>query len=607
MLTSTRTKGPASPQPITSWFGGLADRLNGLSPNDPAIGNAPFSLVKAIGGAIIAANYGNQFTPCAGIAGFGAFATAPDGTTNTAQVFTEDSSTGEHYIGAALPGCSLGSGGRDTTGPLRFSVFLKYNAAAGRRVCLEVIDGTLAFGYTSIAAVFDLHNGQIGVAATATGHGGGRTGGTAIDARMANFGNGWFRCNIDFAFASIVENVFTARVLLDNGTGTAARSTTYAGSGTGSAFIWKTNLMPIGAYSLSNQTYFTDFTDLSKVDLNNTKNPSFDWFPGGGSWTNFFTEPVPPPSNYSIVGGTALQIIMSGGAPNGVCLSSTAETAPGSYVGKAWKPPFFWEVRQATRYDIATMTGGPHFNVWTISQGALSASGANGTNYQLEPTYLAYPTEIDFCEMQFRQNGLPGGDRNTGPPVMLPHRVGEQLGFAQPGYLARGMMAWYSKQSYRPSFNVSVGGVIYSSNTFTNANDPSPPNASWNTGFVYGSGGGSPNLPGSTFFDVTQQHTWGFLMLPYWGTSDCPGTPYNSTPEGAGLSDASLTGNPRGAQMWTFIDGLLACIGCCMSPFTYPGGGTTAAQLANEGDSFAMWLGGDETTPVQYDFIRVTQ
>ena len=591
----------SSPATNNLWFGGIADRLNFLTPNDPTLdgGNPPSIRMKAVGGLLIPANYGNLWTAYLGCS-FGSTTTAPDGTTANSVAIVEDGSNGRHYTSCTIGGSGgyLINNNNVPTGPLRLSAYLKAN---GRRACLEVMDGLDATGYNGVYAIFDLAGGQVSVGATFAAAGGSSSI-TPIDAQIVPYAPGWYRCSLDFAYTNIQNGGCLSRILLDNGTGTAARSTSYAGNSSSGVFVWKTNLMPVAAYSMGNQVFFDDFTSLSTIDVNNTQAPGFNWYPGV-HWTNFFTQtPTPSAASFSITGGTILNILVDQHIANGVALSSTIETTPGSYIGNVWKPPFLWEIRHATRFDLA-VSNSPAFNVWGISQGALSYGGIAPNDYQPTPSYLAYPSEID-CEETGYQNPAPIPSRQVGPPIAFSPRNGVHQGGQ--AYNWPGIPPFFQYVALAPGWNVRVAGTTYKSNAFLTPPPPlaPPPNASWITAPAYPNSGGIPTRPDTSFFDVSQQHTYSYLFLPFYGNSDVSSAswPY-------GYSDNSLGhSNPRAAAMWCFTDGLMTAQGPCFTPLMAPWG----VGVRQEGDSYPMFLGSDysgagQGIPYQVDWIRVTQ
>jgi hypothetical protein len=579
----------------TVWFGGIADRCNFLTPNDVAnlgSGGDTIGYIKTVGGAVISADYGNLWSIGAG-GSLGATTAAPDGTTANSQLFVEDTSNGKHYLSTTIVGKGIGSEPKPPTGPLRLSGYFKNS---GRRVVFQVFTGSESFGATGVYAIFDLAGAQIGVGPTFyTVAGGANSWVTPIDAQIVSVGGGWYRCNLDFAFTKVDDPAFAIRMFLDNGTGTAALSNSYTGNGSSGVYVWKTNLMPVGAYAINNQTYFNDFTSLATVDVNNTQAAGFDWYPTV-QWPNFgWTQAPPSPGSYSIVGGTNLQILLDINPVNGIGLTSTTTNTPGVHVGNTWKPPFYWEVRHAIRYDLGTTHSGI-FNVWSIAQDWIDHQGLFPTDLNPEPQYLAYGSELDFVEIQVMDAGNPRVGTHIGGPISLSFTNRNGTGSQGP-YFGRGTPTFYPLMAYIPGSGVMLSGTNYVSNAFTIPGD-TPPGAHWGAGsYPPPASSGQPQQP-QVPFDNTQQHTRGFLFLPYYDGRDSPNVAPNSS---AGTVSGS---NPRACTMWTFIDGLMCGIGAACSPFS-----TKTNLLRAEGNSYPIFIGADSSpgVPIQIDWVQVTQ
>jgi hypothetical protein len=598
--------------PTTQWFGTLPDRLNFLTPNDISQVTAPgsnsagnFTWIKPLSGVFVSADYGNLWSPWVGCS-FGATTTAPDGTTVNSQLLQEDSSNGFHVATCTLGSAGLGALGGQACGALRLSGYFKF---AGRRVVLRVFSGgdVSGSGYKGCYAVFDLQGGQVGVGPTFIFLFGGRTGVVPLDAQIVAYPNGWYRCSLDFSVTRVVDNNLTSQIMLDNGTGTAALSNSYVGNPSGvGAYVWRTNLMPIGAYALNNPTFFDDMTRLSNFDLNNTLAPGFDWYMGGNNPDNFgWTETVTQPASFA-QSGSVVSFLKTTSSPNGVTVQSAARTGPGTWIGKTWKPPFLIEVNGAFRFDLHapnTVIG----MLWCITQDAMSQSGLTPTTL-VTPDYLNWPTEIDFMEINYPvQNMRYHG--NIGPPINLPNRGASTGGLGANAAFCRGTPPWEALWNYAPTTGVGVmqGGLGYvgSFPTFGVA----PPGSTW-TLSPYPPGGGTPAGGPRTVFDYAQFHTYSFLFLPYFGQTDLPNTPpfvsagntnpnpNNEIPDGA---------NPRAALQCAFIDGLMVGWGGTYTPFT--GNGASSLALRVEGNSYPIWIGADQSPgcTIQIDWIRVTQ
>lgn len=111
-----------------------------------------------------------------------------------------------------------------------YSVYAKANTRT--RIMLQ-LDDNAGNGAT---AGFDLAGGQIAYAAAGLG-----TPYTSLSAVITPLGStGWYRCEL--LATSNTATTIRANVFLDNGSGTAAQSTTYSGDGTSNATIWGAQL-----------------------------------------------------------------------------------------------------------------------------------------------------------------------------------------------------------------------------------------------------------------------------------------------------------------------------------------------------------------------------
>src|SRR5215469_1709163 len=212
------------PSPTQLWFGGLPDRLNMLAPSLGA-GQTSGSNAELVANVspIVAANFANQFSAVG--CSFGAATAAPDGTTSNSQSIVEDTSTGVHGVNACIYRATPQSA---PYGTLRFSVFLKGN---GRRAVLQCVTDQGVFS-DGVRAVFDLAGGQVAIptATFFTNTPQVMATYTAVGQEIVPFGNGWYRCSMDFTFRPF-SLWMVCLVYLDNGTGTGALSMSYTGNG----------------------------------------------------------------------------------------------------------------------------------------------------------------------------------------------------------------------------------------------------------------------------------------------------------------------------------------------------------------------------------------
>lgn len=112
------------------------------------------------------------------------------------------------------------------------------------------------------------------------------------------------------------------------------------------------------AFGLTNLDLSNHFTDLSKVDVNDTRAPGFDFYPStnwvGSTAAEAWNYTTPSPSSYSIVtaGGSNSVIQCNGGinqpAGSQIVLSTICWNGqPLGHNGKAWPSPSYFEMRAA--------------------------------------------------------------------------------------------------------------------------------------------------------------------------------------------------------------------------------------------------------------------
>lgn len=287
-MPNFRVSGSTGPAPTTIWFGKVPDSLNMLRGYHPDA-----ALAQGVYDSFDAVNYLNQWTlwneSYAGgsnvpVVSLGAFTTAPDGT-NTGQKLVEAATNSVHFASAGLfMGANTSSG---EYGKLRLAGFFK---DGGRRLILsiETPPGTTSAGFPGsrggCKAIFDLAGGRIGVDNTLFGPAIGRW--TVYPAQIKSFGNGWYLCSVEAFVQNQLptfvpgQNNLYCFAMLDNGTGTAAESSTYSGDGVSGVYGWRTNLMPSRSYDLNTVTFFEDFNDLSSIDVNNTQADGYKFYMG---------------------------------------------------------------------------------------------------------------------------------------------------------------------------------------------------------------------------------------------------------------------------------------------------------------------------------------
>lgn len=147
--------------------------------------------------------------------------TAPDGS-NTAQQYTEDSTTGFHRYYTSF---SINPGASQST----FSIFLKNGATNGRRYVWLIAVDSVNNRYTIVC---DLVSGTI----TANGTGNG----TPVNPTfgLEAYGNGWFR-----AFIKLDDSIGAGEILLVSGGTSGSPSlngdgANYAGDGVSNFYVW---------------------------------------------------------------------------------------------------------------------------------------------------------------------------------------------------------------------------------------------------------------------------------------------------------------------------------------------------------------------------------
>jgi hypothetical protein len=142
--------------------------------------------------------------------------TSPDGY-NNADLITEDSTSGAHRIGIAT---NIGSAGLTTT----MSVFAKANG----RDWLLLSNANMS---PSGSTYFNIAEGYIGI-------------NTAIDAKIEDYGNGWYRCSITYEQNKI--NPYPT-IYLTNASGVS----TYQGDGTSGVYLYGYQIEQSASYATS--------------------------------------------------------------------------------------------------------------------------------------------------------------------------------------------------------------------------------------------------------------------------------------------------------------------------------------------------------------------
>jgi len=537
------------------WFGGLTDRFNMLVP--------PFNSAFNTGSSYqplnnTPCNFANQFNVNA--CSFGATTAAPDG--SAAPSIVEDSSNGQHLIWSTI---YTFSGGKHTT-VLRFSAFLKAN---GRRAGLQVFTDQFGFGTYGVRVVFDLAGGRIGVPAAAFTTGSSSQDYTLVGSEICPFGNGWYRCSLDFTFTSN-QTYLAAIIFLDNGIGTGALSNSYAGNGASGAFAWKTNMNPVALSTLNRTSFFDDFNSLSTIDLNNTKASNFQWFLNN-FWTTWITTtPVSPSNWFAISAPSILTISPNTHGGSAMMMMSTVETSPGNFVGQTFRAPFLLEFKIA--YPSSSPPWSFFSTIWSSNQEWISAVGATAGATRL------VGKEFDWVEL-IAADANNVHENNSHILMGYPNTQGGPGSTAKPG-----APLYNSNIVYAPGVQVTSGGSIYSANTSVPINTP-PPAAQWNLVTWPGGGAQLPNIP----FDYSVMHTWSFLMTPCYGGS----------PNGQNSTDSH-------GGVHVFVDGVWLAMQANWGINHVPNTGVDNMAVTDYG-SMPIIVGVDPAVPMSIDFIRVTQ
>jgi hypothetical protein len=393
------TRGTTGVASNTVWFAALPDRLNMLLPMSDIITYASF---------LAAADSVNKFFAVA--SSFFGVTTAPDGTTgsagvvNTAQKLVEDSANAEHY-GQAGYICNTGNQDVDVKYRVRASVFAK--AAERTRIVVSIRDGKFDGTGSGIKQVFDLAGGTLGPAGGTFGTEASRW--TFETPEIVSFGSGWYRCTISAAWlqarrAAQPNSVGTVmRVQLDNGSGVAAESSTYAGDGASGVYVWKANLLPTRCWGMQ-RVFFDDFDSAATIDITNSKAAGFNWYVNGG-WPQYthstgWATGAPSVYNTDFSVASSLLTIVNDHSNVGAGINTTVSNHPtnNGYTGQAFVLPAYFESR--IRYTQNAAAANPGLAFWTV--GVETLTGNNLTAFPTPPSGIIGSNEYDFFE------ALPG-------------------------------------------------------------------------------------------------------------------------------------------------------------------------------------------------------
>lgn len=491
------------PQPLPAyWMSPLADRLTCCSRKD-------LSNLFQPQGTVVACNNIGQFLYTN--ASLGAFTLAPDGTL-TGQKLVEDNTNNPHY--ATGVACEHW----DAVRPL-MRVAGIFKAGERTRVALEVIPPG---GWSTSTVGFDLAGGRIAYGPTDTSPFGGICHGfNPTIASLGSFGGGgWFLCYFDH----LIDNVsnfsgFEVRILIDNGSGLAAQSTSFAGDGASGIFAWRQSVLPARAWSLQTQTFFDDFNDptLSNFDLLNVKDPTKKWF---------ITADWPHWEFYATVSGLSatnsvlrIPATTPGGGQGlsgaqGAAITNSVPTGPDQYIeGFRLNHKMYYEFkyrwnRGREQFDSANSD----LTVWMHStQWVSNFTNPNGQNYQMNGI------EIDIAE-NISTSYVPGAGGFFWQPSP-PNIGGDNVQRPVNGVLV-GVQVYHGCwlfESYTQAIDSAVFypplNQFYKINTPSNPPLPTPPTGwtvyNYQTDII---GNRQPNV----FYDVDNTfHVIGALLLDY--------------------------------------------------------------------------------------------
>jgi hypothetical protein len=496
-------------------------------------------------------------------AGFGAFTTAPDATTDTARLLTDTTANSQHsYIAGWI---SVIQG---VYGKLRLAVVLK--AATRTRVLLEMTtqgSGSSKFGCN---AGFDLLNGRVFKDTTAFGSP--DTAWTLFPAQISHMGSGWFLCIVDAVASTnssgMAYGIF-GKLYLDNGSGLTAQSTTYAGDGTSGVYGWRSNMLPSRTWDLGTVSFFDDFDDdtMANIDLADSRTSGFDWYvsnaiPGydGNDGSPF----DPTPANTLSVANSALTC---SAAPVPLFLESFTISSPwtpgqpysGGYVGKGWVVPALFECR--AKWDISLSNQNDAATMWTA-----------GLEYLIKGLEADRPASREYDFFEALRGGYPRSS-------MIFYAAGATNSYSNQSIAvsAIGPDLWYATREYPGGESVVYAGTPY---TALSQNTGHPPDTSptyWGAYVEYQAEAEPPPAADHTSF-----HDFATLWLPY-------------------DAEAGEIG-----QIVLFYDGVMCAFGLAYGPGL---SGTGLSSLIHQSDwqQMPVLLGTGPDMPISFDWIRVTQ
>lgn len=451
-----------------------------------------------------------------------AFTTAPDGTTNTAQKLVEDTTNGIHY---AIGTVRFWNGGYPL---IRAAGIFK----AGERTRIGISAENGSFG-RSIAG-FDLAGVQIAYGPTDTASFGGTITGKAatIQSLGSLGGGGWCLCIFDFLADGLTDSTLTLRTYLDNGSGTAAQSTSYAGNGTSGVFGWKNSMLPARAWAINSLSFLDDFNDptLANIDVNNTGSPGFTWYPQWNfqHWIQDSSGrlPAPYPSGTLSATGSVLKIpartpspFSSAGVGSQFC--SAIATGPNQYYSgidlrfnTLIELKYKWDRQSQMQFDGTDFGPVMYSLPWVSNFTATAGQNYGLTGYEIGMNENG-PQQEAAAANTFTWSGTPPYRGSDGIEFFsVPQNfIGSMAGIFP---TIVGAYPFSTYIAYAPTLRpVWVQGsptVFYSSNGATGGfPGPTPPAAPW---IAYDAIVAPRNQP-EVAFDPNTFNVWSHLLLAY--------------------------------------------------------------------------------------------
>lgn len=285
-----------------------------------------------------------------GHASIAATSVASYDSTLTVQKLTEDSSNNTHSVGLAAAECT----DQAAYNPFTYRLMAIAKGAERTRIVLRV---TSPFSTISVDASvgFDLSGGNTGYDVVHDSNL------TIVGQQMISLGSNFWACIFDFKFNTATTGLGQAtigwcpEIMLDSGSGTAARSTSYAGDGASGVYVNLVSLLPLAMWNSRSRVFFDDFADLSTIDLNNTKAPGFNWyvnndFPNSSPAGFWHTKPVTLAEVFSMDQPSVMRMQTQssyGNSSNFNCSCETVAYTSGSglasLVGQYWAPPLIMD------------------------------------------------------------------------------------------------------------------------------------------------------------------------------------------------------------------------------------------------------------------------